>query len=95
MLSTLKAKKRKLEADSKQVELEVLLYFLKNTRAEKQEVGSLSGADSFAIVDYLKTNLLYVVIHYPFFTYRQSDDLRRRSSAWTRMSGRPKRSWTS
>lgn len=37
MLSTLKAKKRKLEADSKQVELEVLLYFLRNTRAEKQE----------------------------------------------------------
>ncbi|KAF9930775.1 RING finger and WD repeat domain-containing protein 2 [Linnemannia zychae] len=37
MLSTLKAKKRKLEADNKQVELEVLLYFLKNTRAEKLE----------------------------------------------------------
>ncbi|KAF8943259.1 RING finger and WD repeat domain-containing protein 2 [Haplosporangium gracile] len=37
MLSTLKAKKRKLEAHSKQVELEVLLYFLRNTRAEKQE----------------------------------------------------------
>jgi len=37
MLSTLKAKKRKLEATDQQVELEVLLDFLRNTRAEKEE----------------------------------------------------------
>lgn len=38
MLSTLKAKKRKLESTDQQVELEVLLDFLRNTRAEKEEV---------------------------------------------------------
>lgn len=69
MLSTLKAKKRKLEADSKQVELEVLLYFLKNTRAEKQEVGSSSGTDRFAIVGYYGTHLQHVLIFYPFFSH--------------------------
>ncbi|KAI8595890.1 ring finger and WD repeat domain 2 [Dissophora ornata] len=37
LLSTLKAKKRKLEATDQQVELEVLLDFLRNTRAEKEE----------------------------------------------------------
>ncbi|GJJ72634.1 E3 ubiquitin-protein ligase RFWD2 [Entomortierella parvispora] len=37
MLSTLRAKKRKLEATDEQVELEVLLDFLRNTRAEKEE----------------------------------------------------------
>ncbi|KAG0207041.1 RING finger and WD repeat domain-containing protein 2 [Mortierella sp. NVP41] len=42
MLMTLKAKKRKMEADNKQVELEVLLDFLRNTRAEKQEESLLT-----------------------------------------------------
>ncbi|CAO3567260.1 unnamed protein product [Mortierella alpina] len=37
MLSTLKAKKRRLESTDQQVELEVLLDFLRNTRAEKEE----------------------------------------------------------
>ncbi|KAF9159850.1 coatomer subunit alpha [Actinomortierella ambigua] len=36
MLSTLTAKKRKLEATDRQVEMEVLLDFLKNTRAQKE-----------------------------------------------------------
>jgi hypothetical protein len=42
LLSTLKAKKRKLEATDQQVELEVLLDFLRNTRTEKEEA---SGTD--------------------------------------------------
>ncbi|KAF9978486.1 coatomer subunit alpha [Actinomortierella ambigua] len=36
MLSTLTAKKRKLEASDRQIEMEVLLDFLKNTRAQKE-----------------------------------------------------------
>ncbi|KAF9579760.1 hypothetical protein BGW38_003857, partial [Lunasporangiospora selenospora] len=37
LLMTLKAKKRKLETHDQQVELEVLLDFLRNTRTEKEE----------------------------------------------------------
>lgn len=48
MVSALTAKKRELKARDQQVELEVLLDFLRNTKTEKEEVSRTRELDKYS-----------------------------------------------
>lgn len=50
MVSALTAKKRELKARDQQVELEVLLDFLRNTKTEKEEVSRTRELDNLLII---------------------------------------------